>query len=642
MLQIQSSRDFLQIIFRYRRAAIASIVAVVIIISAGMMIKSPSFSSEAKLFISLGKDNQALPASVRSPGDVIPATPSRDQLLDEQKILLGDNVVTQVAEKFFAALSEEPIREGTWESIKRELKEMANTAINAVKEGLTAIGLRDPRTATDSLKDQLLRNFEINHDPGSAVIEVSFSWKDPEIARRVLVFWLDAYLEERDSLQGYNERLSFYEGQVETLKQSIKESQFELQQRLVEAGSSDINKKMEAISQNIVDLMNQHNQAESELKSVNAGIKAAQRELARLNKEMISEERSILNPVRLDLTERLNQMIMERESLLAEFRHDSKKIRAMDESIAGMKKMIADESEWIVGEQLTESNPNYMQLEKQIQERVIRADELKTTIGELSGQIAAYRKDLEVLVNQSIYIGLLETDIQKYQDEYKNYKSGMEKAKLEMMLEGNRISNVKVMQAPSFNPVRSSLKPLAAIALTPVLALFAVLVVCYLIAMMDRRIYDQSSIRANSGIRIIDILPIAGIKGGQPYNAAMFRLAAALNHLAGEGSKSIAIVGPGVKSMACLVNPLEETKQGVGAQYRLVDATGLAEPAISFPAIYDADYVVIAIESAKITMPQLKSHLDTLKTTFPEKLLGVVIYNRRYEIPQKLFSRMKG
>lgn len=638
MLQIQSARDFLQIVFRYRREAINSVIAVAVVFLLAMLIKSPNFSSEAKLFVQLGRENQALPTTVQSPGDVLPATPSRDQLIDEQKILFSNNVRTRVAEHFFELLNQESPPQGVWDQIKRQLKKAAGAVISAIKNVMSFVGLRDPRTPIDSIKEDLLRNFVINHDPGSAVIDITFSWDDPLVAREVLNFWLTAYQHERNTLQGYGERLEFYERQVGELKQSIKDSQFELQKRLIDAGSSNIDSKMEAISKNLVDAENAKYKAQNELSSLQSGIAAAKRETAKIDKNMVLEERSILNPSKIDLSERLNQLVLERESTLTKFLPNSKKVQAMDESIAEMKRMLEQEPERKVGEQLTKKSPNFILLEGNIQDRVIRTEELRTSIAAYDKQIAALRSELEALVNSSIYVNLLETDIEKYEDAYKNYKGGLEKARLEQMLESNSITNVRIMQAPTLNPVRSSLKPLAAIGLFPVVALLVALLTCYLIAMTDQRIYDQSSIGSRHNIRIIDIIPARADKDDPRYGAALFRLAATIKRLAGKADQSIALAKLNPNSNGALMADLEHVRQRLGADYTLADAKELSNTMISYPIINSADYVIVAVESAKATLPQLTSQLRALQLTFPDKLLGVVLYNRRYEIPEKLFA----
>ena len=649
MLQIQSSRDFLQILFRYRGEAINSVIAVVVVFILGMLIKSPSFTSEAKLFVQLGKENQELPATVRSAGDVLPATPSRDQLLDEQKILLSNNVVTEVAKHFMDVMSRQTPPPGVWNQIKRHAKKAVAAVINGVKKTLTFIGLRDPREPIDSLKEDLLKQFKINHDPGSAVIDVSFAWDDPVIAREVLSYWLKTYRAERDSLQGYGDRLKFYETQVNHLKQSIRESQFELQKHLVDAGSSNIANKMEALSKNLVEATNAKYKAQNELNSLLSGITAAKREMGRIDKNTVLEERSVLNPTRADLSERLNQLILERESMLTKFVPGSKKIQAMDESIAEVKRMIAEEPDRTVGDQLTKKNPNYIELENDVQDRNIRTEELRTSIASYDKQIADLRGELESLVNRSVYINLLETDIEKYQDEYKNYKGGLEKARLEKTLESNSITNVRIMQEPTFNPVRSSIKPLAAIALCPLVAVLVALLVCYLIAMTDRRIYDRSSISARSPIQIIDTIPAPTVSqhdkhtDDQRYDTAMFRLAAALKRLAaqcsdGKEEQSITVTTLNQKNSGSLMIDLERIRQRLDANFRLLDGKDLADTMTSYPIINGADRVIVTIESAKVTVPQLMSQLSALQLTFPEKLLGVVVYNRRYEIPDKLFN----
>ncbi len=640
MLQIQSSRDFLQILFRYRREAINSVIAVVAVFVLGLLIKSPSFTSEAKLFVQLGRENQELPSAVKSPGDVLPATPSRDQLLDEQKIMLSNHVVTEVAERFIDAMNQQTPPPGVWNQIKRQAKKAIGTVIGGVKDALSFVGLRDARAPIDSLKEDLLRQLKINHDPGSAVIDVKFSWDDPVIAREVLNYWLQAYQRERDSLQGYGDRLKFYETQVDQLKQSIKDSQFELQQHLVDAGSSNIATKMEALSKNLVDAASAKYKAQNELNALLSGITAAKREMGRIDQSLVLEERSVLNPTRTDLSERLNQLILERESMLTRFLPGSKRIQAMDESIAEVKRMIEQEPDRKIGDQLTKKNPNYVELESELQSRNIRTEELRTSIASYDKQITELRSELEGLVNRSVYINLLETDIEKYQDEYKNYKGGLEKARLEKMLETNSITNVRIMQEPTFNPVRSSIKPLAAIALCPIVAALVALLVCYLIAMTDQRIYDRSSIGARSGIQIVDTLPARAERDDPRYDAAMFRFAATIQRLAGGDGKQIAIATLNRPDSGSLMIDLDRIRQRLDANFLVIDGKDLGETMTSYPIINNADRVIVAVESAKVTLPQLSSQLNALQLTFPGKLLGVVVYNRRYEIPQKIFHWM--
>ena len=640
MLRVQSSRDFLQIIFRYKRAAKNSALVVALMMLIGMLIKSPNFTSDAKLFIHLGKENQALPAAVKAPGDVIPATPSRDQLLDEKKILLGDNVVTSVAEYFLLVMESQPEPEGLWGQVKLEFKKSMADAMELVKEVLTTVGLRDARAPVDSLKQALLKHFEISHDPGSAVIDVAFTWKDPHVAHKVLEFWIESYLSERDKLQGYNSRLLFYMSQVDGFKQKIKKSQFELQSYLIDADSSNINMKMEAISQKLVDIADRKYLAQSELSAILSGISATDSRMGGLDRRHLSEELKVLNPVKMDLTERLNTLIVERERSLAVFNPSSSRIKSLDQGIAAIQARINQEPDKIIGEQLTNNNPSYMSLESGVHQRTIQAEELKAKIEEYDRQSAELRGKLKGLVEQSVYVGLLETDIQKYQDEYKNYKSGLEKAKLEQSLELNQISNVKIMQQPSYNPVRTSMKPLLNIMLIPIFGIISALLVCYLLALLDRRIFDKSSIGAKDDIHIIDVIPFKELDGCENYRVSVFRLASAIGHLVKNDKATIAVTTLANPISSELLADIDQARVAIGGGYECIDGQSLANSVESYPRISEADYVLIAAESGKATLPQLHGQLKALRMSFPDKVLGVLLFNRQYEIPDKIFSWM--
>jgi len=638
MLRIQSSRDFLQIVFRYRRASTLSVIVVAAVMIAGMLVKSPSFTSDAKLFIQFGKENQALPASVKAPGALIPATPSRDQLLDEHKILLGDKVVTSVAEHFLKKLSVQVEPEGAWEKLKLQFKEVVSEFIVVTKEVLATIGLRDRRDAIDSLKQDLLKSFEIGHDPGSAVIDVAFTWDDPNVAHDVLELWIKTFLIERDKLQGYNTHLVFYVDQVDAFKQKIKESQFELQSYLIDADSSNIKLKMETISQILVDVRDRQYLSKNELSALLSGISATDSQMETLSHRHLSEELMILNPIKMDLSERLNALIVERQSLLSEFKPGSKKIRSLDQSITALRGMIENEPDKIIGEQLTDNNPNYTSLESGMHQRTIRVEELKAAIISYDQQLMDLSKQLKGLVEQSVYVGLLETDIKKYQEEYENYKSGLEKAKLERNLEKNKISNVKVMQNPSYNPVRTSMKPLSAIVIFPVLAMVSALLVCYLLALLDRRIFDRSSIGIKKNIRIVDVIPSKISDDNEHYRASIFRLVSVVNHLVGKEQVTVAVSNINGGSNTSMLIDMELAKKAMGGDYRLMDGKSLINSFESYPSISDANYVLVAVESGKSTLPQLEDKLNTLQMTFPDKVLGVVLFNREYEIPSKIFS----
>ena len=66
----------------------------------------------------------------------------------------------------------------------------------------------EAQSPAERLAAKLEKQFSVSHQSGSAVMEIAFSWDDPEVARQVLAKWLALYIDERSRAAGPQEPVS--------------------------------------------------------------------------------------------------------------------------------------------------------------------------------------------------------------------------------------------------------------------------------------------------------------------------------------------------------------------------------------------------------------------------------------------------
>ncbi|GAB0062435.1 hypothetical protein IBA8401_34650 [Pseudomonas syringae] len=338
MINIRSFRDLLRLLFIFQREVRITVLATFVIILLGAFLLPNRYESTALLLVKPGRDSSTVPIELSDRQAIVIPSGLRDPLLDEERMLSGRPIMRAVSEKYLAELSMVPPETGVLASVKNGIKTVVGALVNGVRNVLQFIGLVENRSQVERLAEDLEKNFKVSHEPGSSVMELRFTWNDPEIAQTVLKTWITEYQTQRTKTLGRVSLYAFYEGEVKTTGANIIEYKKQIQNYLNQLSAVSISQRLADTSQGLNDLRTERNNTTRSIASTKAGLDLLKKQLAEQPKTVSAGRELALNPNRQDLQNRINGKEVERQEMLRSFKEEAPPIRAINEEINNLKK----------------------------------------------------------------------------------------------------------------------------------------------------------------------------------------------------------------------------------------------------------------------------------------------------------------
>ena len=661
MIDIRSFRDLLRLFFIFRREFEAAVVVTLVLVLLGAFLLPAKYESNARLLVKPGRESTTLPIEVANRQALIAPSTQRDPIVDEEKMLTGRPIVRMVAERYLQLMADyQP--QGLWKTIKFHIGKVVNAVIEALRSVLQMLGLVEAQSPVERLAKKLEKNFTVGHEPGSAVMEISFTWDDPGIAQKVVQTWVDVYLEERARTLGRKSLQVFYENEMQQVAAQIDGLKSELRKRLQDVNAVSVQERLENLTNQINRLTDDRAEKINEQAGITSFLADAHLQLKRQPQEVVSAREVSLNPNQLDLKRRLNALEEQRTSLLRTFLADAPPVREVNQSIEQMKGMIAQEAERIERSKNYAPNAIVANLKQQIVDAELRAKQLAGQLKDYETQLDLLHAERQRVMGDEPTISRLLMELSSAEKSFALYAETLEKARIDQALDNSQISNIAKIEEATYNPSRVFPKSLMMLLLALPAALAVGLLTLYLCYLIDQRIHDGARLEAVFKVPLWSTLQDIGPqpwKLDSAFTASLYRL---YSHLPSERIKrqgltlALASARPG-EGVRFVTEQLARLLIERGYQVRLLgneparpgevlilNASSLLSNQDAFLALRRADLIALVIEAKTSTIPVVQNALSLLTTGFG-KVDGIILNKRRFEVPGyvlDLFRRLRG
>lgn len=657
MITILTFRDLLRLFFIFRREFKWAFLITILVALIGLFVLPAKYESQARLLVKPGRETSTVPIELSDrPSMIVPNT-LRDTTADEEKMLTAHSIAQKVAAAYLNELANAPPPEGLWKNIKRTIKH----GISAVGEGIhyvfEAVGLTEAQTPAERLAGSLEKSLSATHGAGSSVIEVSFTWDDPVIAQKILNTWLDIYQQERVRPLGRNSLYTFYEGQGKKVDQQIDQYKAKITKLQNEIGAVNVQQRIETLSRRLDTLQTQYFESSSELDSLRQGTGNISRQIDGLPGEITTQREVALNPNQLDLKSKLNELQLKRANDLRTFLEDSQPIKALDESIAQLKQQIAKEPARLQRSEHHEPNALVVTLKQNLQQKRVRMTELGALVADQERQINKTKAELQRAVAAEPDINKLQHQLAVTQKNYAFYLENLERSRIDGALDKSRISNVSLMEEPTFSPGRAFPKASTILLAAVPAGILAGMFVLYLCYLLDMRIHDGGRVEKVFGVPLWSTVPdVSDMRSAKAHTQLMinfYQLYSMLPlHQVAEHGYTLALTSARPDEGTTFI--AERFKQtlaergytvrlgggtrATAGEIALLDCAAVLEDQKTFIQLSLADQIVLVIEAKKTSIPTVRHTIDMLKSAF-RKVDGIVINRRQFEIPESVLRR---
>ncbi|WP_449117532.1 exopolysaccharide transport family protein [Pseudomonas viridiflava] len=657
MINIRSFRDLLRLLFIFRREVKITVVATFVVVLLGALLLPNRYESTALLLVKPGRDSSTVPIELSNRQAIVVPSALRDPLLDEERMLTGRPIMRKVSEKYLAELSRAEPETGVLASIKNGLKSVVGAVVDAGRSVLQFIGLVEKRTQAERMAEDLEKNFKVRHEPGSSVMELTFTWNDPTTAQTVLKTWIEEYQLQRTKTLGRVSLYTFYESEVKNTGDNIISYKKQIQNYLNQLSAVSISQRLADTSQGLNDLRTERNNTTRAIASTKAGLDLLKKQLAAQPKTVSAGRELTLNPNRQDLQNRINGKEVERQELLRSFKEQAPPIRAVNEEINNLKKLLNEQDATVQRSESITPNPIYNRMQNVYADQQTSFARLQTQLTQQNTQIAQLEADRQQALNLEPELSRLQNELDAAEKSYALYTDSLEKARIDRELDNSQISNIATIEEATYNPSRVFPKSLLMVLLAFPLSLVVGALALYFFYLLDQRIHDGDKIESTFKVPVWTTLP--DLEHAQERSAAFI---SNLHRIYGilpldqVDEKGLTLGFTSVKAGAGvsfvierLATLLIEQGHQVRTENRaparpgeivLINASGVSTNQEAFVLLRNADLILLVVRAKDTTVPMLEDTLHNLNTAF-KKVDGVIINRRRFEVPENVLKFLK-
>jgi uncharacterized protein involved in exopolysaccharide biosynthesis len=347
--------DFVTLLWRERFLMLVVFLVIVVLGFAFASTMKKSYTAESSLFVRLGQEYVYEPRA----GDAgRGAVPDVDQVIQSEAEILGSG-----------ELRERVIRKIGFANI---FPAQANKYAGATPEG--------KRKLIAQGRDSIAKSLKIETAPDNSIIRLAYQNQNPEMAEKVLNTLLEEYLTYRKGLL-INSDGQVLQRQRDIFEQKLADTDASFQSFLSTNDIGDFTAQKNTLMQLQSQVEQQKYSVEAQLQDRTGRLAAVEAEISRTPADMV-----LYRDADISAVTKLNQLKLDRESLLSRYRADAQPVRDIEAQIAQLEQGVS--SGRTAGEGARRNGPNPIW------------QTLQTTRNDLSAEVAALRESLSAYTQQ--------------------------------------------------------------------------------------------------------------------------------------------------------------------------------------------------------------------------------------------------
>ncbi len=413
-------RDLLAVLFRQRRLALFSFIAIFLAIL-GYGVLAPSYQSHMNVLVRRGRvDPLVTPAPTPSPMF------QRDEITEEElnsqvELLRDDEILRTVVQA--TARASTPWYErylGGSEEVRlaRSVRRMASR--------LTVVPIRKTN-----------------------IIQVDYSSSDPTQAAAVLHSLAHAYLERQQRVRRPSGEYEFFDQQVTQSRRGLLDAEFRLMDFSSDQGVVSAAQERDLALQKLSDAEANDRQTQVTIVETRQRIRDLESKLKSLPERTLTVIRNSDNP---QLTEKMKSKLLElqlkRTELLTKFQPSYRLVQEIDQQIAETRASILGEEHSPLRDETTNQEPNHEWAKSELIKAQVELGTLEAHGQAVRIQVTGYREVAQRLGGNALRQGELLAELKVAEEKYLLYVNKREEARIEDALDQGGILNVTIAEEP--------------------------------------------------------------------------------------------------------------------------------------------------------------------------------------------------
>jgi uncharacterized protein involved in exopolysaccharide biosynthesis len=302
----------------------------------------------------------------------------------------------------------------------------------------------------NSAINTLGRQLDIEPVKRSAVISVTYKARSPELATAVMKNLADTYLNMHLRAHAKPGSFKFFDEQADTFEGRLTSSEDQLKSFRRQHSFGDPEQK-EALTQKALEAQAALDETNVQLADCAGRISSAIRKIDELQPRITSQVRTTPQSALIaQLNNTLAELQNKRTETLTKFRADDRMVKQLDDEIADTKATLDRMTTQPNVETTTDINQIRQDAQKDLVAQEVAFKGLKERQGILKKNVDAYKGLLAEVATASTQNDELTRAVKENEDKYLLYSKEREEARIADSLDQQRITDVSVIESPTF------------------------------------------------------------------------------------------------------------------------------------------------------------------------------------------------
>ncbi|GAB6162764.1 hypothetical protein JCM12298_19240 [Desulfothermus naphthae] len=506
-------RDLLNFFFRYIRYNIIFTIAVILLAGVYLSCAKKIYISKAKVLIRLGSEQMGNMQFVSDKNNIY-VTRREQELKNEIQIIKSDIVFKRSAEKIIG-------KDFDIHKFDNFLDKFFNKLHLITSKIKSLFGLEEQKIEGKEHAELILQvaNYLKSHLSVKALfesdtLELSFRFPNPKVAQKVLEIIINEYIKHHIEVYNTSKEVDF-------LKDELKSSKTRYEKLL--ADFSNFMGKYDIYSgkDQLILLIEKYNQVKQSLIEAKAKYEYLTNKLHIFKKIKSSlkpyqEYRTVeVRNRQYDvLRSKLEDALLEKKNLLNLYTKDSRVIARVDQEIKLLKQLLSTEPKRIVDTKDKRKTQVYETVEQEIVQLEAEVKGKKAEMMSLKKELLSLKKELNFYVKNLKYFNMLKEEVKFAKKAYEKIFNGFLENKIKNLIENRGITNLSLVEPPSFNIKQSSPK-IKLVLIMAILLIFsgngAILI---LFSVFDHRITSPNELAKSTELPVLGSISFQKIMKG--------------------------------------------------------------------------------------------------------------------------------
>jgi uncharacterized protein involved in exopolysaccharide biosynthesis len=491
-------RDVLRIFYRHKKKMVAVFCGTLVLFVAGLIAFPRSYTSEARLFLRLGKESVSLDPTATT-NEVVTMSDSRESEINSELELLRsrilyEDVVQQLGADDILSDAAPKGVEPSWMDSLPPVMDMAHT------------WLYGDISAEEKAVSKLAKMVSVSSPPKSSVFVLQSKARNPKQAQRILQAYLGAYQVRHGKANRISGSYDFFDNQSALLEQQLTLASNELRDAKNENNVASVegqraNVEAQANTIEVAILENQR-----ALISAEAQIAALKKTLTELPEQQLAEELVLPNAAADTMRNELYKVqIAEKEA--------SSRYTALHPTVIALRRQVAETRDILSAEESRRSHstkklsPVHQSVQTELATTQALAAARKAESESLKKQFEAVQTKIRELNDNELRITDLSRKSELLESSYREYHKNRELARIDSALEMGRISNVNITQPATFVAKPTSPVFTLGLALAFLVSVGFAVLAALAAEFLDRSLRSSDQIERELGIPVLFTVP---------------------------------------------------------------------------------------------------------------------------------------